>query len=156
MLNICRFRQKGDRRDKRFKRDIRGHDGVDWNLKSIKINIPFFHWKHDPKTFLEWKIKVKLIFYCHDCSEEKKKLAMIEDYFKVMEVVMIWVKIEEDRETTMIKFLNDLNREITNIIELQHHIELKDMVYMATKVKRKLNKKDNSKPSQNFSLFSSW
>jgi hypothetical protein len=56
----------------------------------------------------------------------------------------------------MIKFLNDLNREITNIIELQHHIELKDMVYMATKVERKLNKKDNSKPSQNFSLFSSW
>ena len=41
MLNIYRFRQKGDRRDKRFKRDIRGHDGVDWNLNSIKINIPF-------------------------------------------------------------------------------------------------------------------
>jgi len=86
----------------------------------------------------------------------KKKLAMIEDYFKVMEVAMIWVKIEEDRETIMIKFLNDLNREIANIIKLQHYIELKDMVYMATNVERQLNKKDNSKPSQNFSLFSSW
>jgi hypothetical protein len=73
-----------------------------------------------------------------------------------MEVVMIWVKIEEDRETTMIKFLNGLNWEIAKIIELQHYIELKDMVYIATKVERQLNKKDNSKPSQNFSLFSSW
>lgn len=73
-----------------------------------------------------------------------------------MDVAMIWVKIEEDRETTMIKFLNGLNWEIAKIIELQHYIELKDMVYIATKVERQLNKKDNSKPSQNFSLFSSW
>lgn len=41
MVNICRFRQKGDRRDRGFKRDIRGHDGVDQNLKSIKIKIRF-------------------------------------------------------------------------------------------------------------------
>lgn len=120
MVNICRFRQKGDRHDKRFRRDIRGHDGVDWNLKSIKINILFFHWKHDPKTFLEWKIKVKLIFIAMIALRKKMKLVMIEDYSKVMEVAKIWVKIEEDRENTMIKFLNDMNQEISNTIDLQH------------------------------------
>lgn len=33
---------------------------------------------------------------------------MIEDYFKVMEVAIIRVKVKEDRETIMTKFLNDL------------------------------------------------
>jgi len=72
-----------------------------------------------------------------------------------MEVAIIRVKVKEDRETIMTKFLNDLKWEITNIMKLQHYIELQDTIYMAMKVEWQ-KKKDNSKPSQNCSLFSSW
>ena len=31
-----------------------------------------------------------------------------------------------------------LNREITNVVELQHYVELEDMIHMAMKVERQL------------------
>ena len=58
----------------------------------------------------------------------------MDDYHKGMEVAMIWANIEEDREATMVRFLNGLNRDIANVVELQHYMELEDMVHMATKV----------------------
>jgi hypothetical protein len=48
----------------------------------------------------------------------------------------------EDREVTIARFLNGLNRKITNMIELQNYIELKDMAHMATKIERQLKKKE--------------
>jgi hypothetical protein len=72
----------------------------------------------------------------------------VEDYLKKMEVVMIQKNMEKDKEAIMTRFLNGLNREITNIIKLYHYIELKDMVLMAMEVKCQLKKKkENSKPS---------
>jgi len=47
---------------------------------------------------------------------------------------MIRANVVEDREATMARFLKGLNREITNVVELQHYMELEDMVHMATKV----------------------
>jgi hypothetical protein len=41
----------------------------------------------------------------------------------------------------MTRFLNGLNRKIVNIIELQHYVELEDMVHMATKVERQFKRK---------------
>jgi len=32
----------------------------------------------------------------------------------------------------MARFLNGLNRDITNVVDLQHYVELEDMVHMAT------------------------
>ena len=37
-----------------------------------------------------------------------------------MEVAMIRANVEEDREAKMAIFLNGLNRDIANIVELQH------------------------------------
>ena len=48
---------------------------------------------------------------------------------------MIWANMEEDREATMVRFLNGLNRDIANVVELQYYVELEDMVHMAVKVK---------------------
>ena len=36
----------------------------------------------------------------------------------------------------MVRFLNGLNREIANVVELQHYVELEDMVHMAIEVER--------------------
>ena len=58
----------------------------------------------------------------------------MDDYHKEMEIAMILAKVEEDREATMARFLNGLNRDIANVVELQHYVELDDMVHMAIKV----------------------
>ncbi|KAG8497231.1 hypothetical protein CXB51_008425 [Gossypium anomalum] len=47
----------------------------------------------------------------------------VEDYFKEMEIAMIRANVEEDREVTMARFLAGLNREIANVVELQHYVE---------------------------------
>jgi len=45
---------------------------------------------------------------------------------------MIWANVVEDREAIMARFLNGLNRDITNVVDLQHYVKLEDMVHMAT------------------------
>ena len=71
----------------------------------------------------------------------------VEDYHKEMEVAMIRANVEEDREATMARFLNGLNRDIANVVELQHYVELEDMVHMAMKVERQLKRKGPTKYS---------
>lgn len=65
----------------------------------------------------------------------------VEDYHKEMEIAMMHTNVAEHREDTMVQFLSGLNKEIANIIELHHYVELKDMVDMDMKVKRQLRKK---------------
>jgi hypothetical protein len=69
----------------------------------------------------------------------------VEDYHKEMEVAMIRANVEEDREATMARFLSGLNRDIANVIELQHYVEIEDMVHMAMKVERQLKRKGTAK-----------
>jgi hypothetical protein len=65
----------------------------------------------------------------------------VTDYHKEMEVAMIRANVEEDREATMARFLSGLNRDIANVVELQHYVEVEDMVHMAIKVERQLKRK---------------
>ncbi|XP_041001589.1 uncharacterized protein LOC121247286, partial [Juglans microcarpa x Juglans regia] len=65
----------------------------------------------------------------------------VEDYHKEMDVAMIRANVKEDREATMARFLSGLNRDVANIIELQHYVEIEDMVHMAMKVERQLKRK---------------
>jgi hypothetical protein len=69
----------------------------------------------------------------------------VEDYHKEMEVAMIRTNVEEDREATMARFLSGLNRDIANVIELQHYVEIEDMVHMAMKVERQLKRKGTAR-----------
>ena len=41
----------------------------------------------------------------------------------------------------MVRFLNRLNRNIANVVVLQHYVELEDMVHMTIKVERQLKRK---------------
>jgi len=68
---------------------------------------------------------------------------------------MIRANVVEDREATMARFLNGLNRDIANVVELQHYMELEDMVHMATKVERQLWK-GHAQPAFNSGSSSSW
>ncbi|KAF7810679.1 Transposon Ty3-I Gag-Pol polyprotein [Senna tora] len=42
--------------------------------------------------------------------------------------------VQEDREATMARFLNGLNKDIADIVDLHHYVELENMVHMAIKV----------------------
>ncbi|KAK1562581.1 hypothetical protein Q3G72_014403 [Acer saccharum] len=56
----------------------------------------------------------------------------------------------------MARFLNGLHRDIANVVELQHYIELTDMVHMAIKVEQQLKKKGSTRVGQNSGSSSSW
>jgi hypothetical protein len=64
----------------------------------------------------------------------------VKDYHKKMEIVKIRANIMKDKETTMTRFLNGLNREIANVVKIQYYVELENMVHMATKVERWLKR----------------
>ena len=68
----------------------------------------------------------------------------MDDYHKEMKNAMIRASVEEDREATMAKFLNGLNQDMANVVELQHYVKLEEMVHMAIKVKRQLKKERSS------------
>uniref|UniRef100_A0A2N9I515 CCHC-type domain-containing protein n=1 Tax=Fagus sylvatica TaxID=28930 RepID=A0A2N9I515_FAGSY len=99
-----------------------GRDGVDRSLGNIKMKIPSFQGRTDPEGSRS-----------------------VEDYHKEMEVAMIRANVEEDREATMARFLSGLNRDIANVIELQHYVEIEDMVHMAMKVERQLKRKGTAR-----------
>jgi hypothetical protein len=65
----------------------------------------------------------------------------VDDYYKEMEIAMIQANVEEDREATMTRFLNGLNRDIANLVQLQHNAELEDILHMAMKLERRLKRK---------------
>jgi hypothetical protein len=58
-----------------------------------------------------------------------------------MEITMIRANVVKDRKTIMAKLLNGLNKKIINVVQLQHYVQLEDMVYMATKIERQLKRK---------------
>ncbi|KAK8610055.1 hypothetical protein V6N13_026599 [Hibiscus sabdariffa] len=62
-----------------------------------------------------------------------------------MEVAMIRTNIDEDREAIMARFLAGLDPNIAGIVELQHYVEIKDMVHMAMKMERQLKKKGTTR-----------
>jgi hypothetical protein len=47
---------------------------------------------------------------------------------------MIKANINKDEEVIMSRFLNALNRDITNVVELQSYMELEELVHLAIKV----------------------
>ena len=76
-----------------------------------------------------------------------------------IEVAMAKENIEEGREATMVRFLIGLNQEIQNVVELQHYVELEDMVHMAIKIENQVKRRGisntRSGPSQSSSTWKS-
>ncbi|GKV11621.1 hypothetical protein SLEP1_g22863 [Rubroshorea leprosula] len=128
------MRDRGGQREQNL---TRWGDRQDRDLGSIKMKIPPFQGKNDPGL-----------------TQGSKS---VEDYHKEMEIAMVRANVEEDREATMAQFLHGLNRDIANVVELQHYVELEDMVPMAMKVERQLKRKGaNSRTGQNSGSSSSW
>ncbi|XP_031265672.1 uncharacterized protein LOC116124107 [Pistacia vera] len=65
----------------------------------------------------------------------------VEDYYKEMEIAMIRANIEEDGETTMARFIAGLNKEIADMVELQHYVKMEELLHKAVKVEKKIKSK---------------
>ena len=63
-------------------------------------------------------------------------------YYKEIEIAIIRVNVEEDKEATMAHLLNVLNRDISNMFELQHYVE---MVHKAIKIDHQPRKRGNTR-----------
>jgi hypothetical protein len=79
----------------------------------------------------------------------------VDEYFKDIEIIMIRANVIEDRKATMARFLYGLNRNITNVVELQHCVELEDMAHMATKVERQIKRRGSTRFQTNSASSSS-
>ena len=62
----------------------------------------------------------------------------MEDYYKEMEMLMTRLDLE-DREATMARFIGGLNKEIADRVELQHYVELEELVHFVIKVEKQLS-----------------
>jgi hypothetical protein len=60
---------------------------------------------------------------------------------KKIKISMIRANDSEDRKVTITRFLNDLNKDIINMVELQYYLKIKDMMHIAIKVEKQLEKK---------------
>ena len=79
----------------------------------------------------------------------------VDEYFKEMEMAMIRANVIEDREATMARFLNWLNRDIANVVELQHYVELEDMVHMVMMLERQIKRRGSTRFQTNSTSSSS-
>ena len=49
----------------------------------------------------------------------------MKDYHKEMKIAIIMVNMVKDRKAIMARFYNGLNKEIINVLELEHYMEVK-------------------------------
>jgi hypothetical protein len=80
----------------------------------------------------------------------------MNEYYKEMKVGMIRANVEEDLEATMARFLHWLNREIADVVEMQHYVELTDMVHQAIKVKEQFKRKGLARRGQPMATTRLW
>ena len=76
----------------------------------------------------------------------------VEDYYKEIDIAMIRANVEEDREATMARFIGGLKKEIVDVVELQHYVEMEDLLHKFIQVERQLKAMSTSK----FASISSW
>lgn len=71
----------------------------------------------------------------------------VEEYYKELEVAQIRANVEESREMAMARFMSGLNYEIRDVVELQDHLDIEELVHQATKVEQQLKRKSSYKRS---------
>jgi len=65
----------------------------------------------------------------------------VEEYYKEMEMALVRANIEEETKDTMAHFLNGLNPDIRDVVELQKYVEWDDLLHKAVRVEQQLKRK---------------
>ncbi|XP_017628658.1 uncharacterized protein LOC108471570 [Gossypium arboreum] len=67
----------------------------------------------------------------------------VDEYFKEMEMLMHRANIQEDEETTMMRFVDGLNVSIANVLDLQTYIDLEDTVRKVIEIERQFQQRQS-------------
>ena len=62
---------------------------------------------------------------------------------------MIKADVREDPEATMARFVRGLKPEIVDIVELQHYLEIHELLDKTIKVERRFKRRGNNQPNIN-------
>ncbi|RDY12028.1 hypothetical protein CR513_03226, partial [Mucuna pruriens] len=65
----------------------------------------------------------------------------VKNYHEEMKVVMTRDNVKEDHEVTMARFIGGLKKEIVDVVELQHYMEIEDLLHKAIQVEKQLKLK---------------
>ncbi|XP_048605688.1 uncharacterized protein LOC125583145 [Brassica napus] len=65
----------------------------------------------------------------------------VEEYYKEMETFMLRAGIQEDREAILASFMGGLNRDIMDILEVHHYVELEELLHKAIMFKQQLKRR---------------
>ncbi|RDY11436.1 hypothetical protein CR513_03880, partial [Mucuna pruriens] len=87
-------------------------------------------------------------------EEVNQDMTITRNYYEEMKVSMTRANVKEDREVTMARFIGGLKKEIADVVELQHYMEIEDLLHKAIQVERQLKSKNSSKFASSSS--SSW
>lgn len=60
----------------------------------------------------------------------------VDECYKEIEMLMIYVDIREEGEALMAYFIAGLNPKISEVVELQHYLEIGDLVEKSIKIER--------------------
>ncbi|KAL9260332.1 hypothetical protein AKJ16_DCAP04304 [Drosera capensis] len=97
-------------------------------------------------------------YYYRDLHQKLQCLTQgtktVDEYHKEIEMMLIRADVNEDRETTMARFLAGLNPRIVDRVEMQTYVELDELVSKAIRAERQLKRqaasKATMKPIQSF------
>ncbi|XP_045810960.1 uncharacterized protein LOC123905403 [Trifolium pratense] len=114
--------------------------------------------RYDERSIDTWEEMKRIMrrrfvpsYYHRDLHNKLQRLTQgsksVEEYFKEMEVAKIRANVEEDNEETMARFLHGLNRDISDIVELHHYVEMDELVHQAIKVEQQLKRKSQARRS---------
>jgi len=73
-----------------------------------------------------------------------------------MEMTLVRANIEEETEDTMAHFLNGLNPDIRDVVELQEYVELDDLLLKAVQVEQKLKRKSAARRNSSNTFNQNW
>jgi len=80
----------------------------------------------------------------------------VEEYFKEMKVTMIRAGMNEENEATMVRFLNGLNHNIRDVVELQEYVDMENLLHKANQVEQQLKRKGIMRRSSNHNNNFNW
>nr|XP_027062889.1 uncharacterized protein LOC113689296 [Coffea arabica] len=69
----------------------------------------------------------------------------VDEYHKEMEILILRADVQEDPEATMVRFLSGLRPDIAERVELQHYMELHELVDKAIKVEQRLKRRGTTR-----------
>ncbi|RDX92735.1 hypothetical protein CR513_25091, partial [Mucuna pruriens] len=68
----------------------------------------------------------------------------VHNYYEELKIAMTRANVKEDGEVTMARFIGGSKKEIVDVVELQHYMEIEDLLHKAIQVERQLKSKSSS------------